>query len=76
VRDVLQRVVAAWADNDASAFANAFTRDVSFIVADGTYLSRRAALRSYMEKNFAAFPGTRVVASALDVKCINRQVES
>jgi hypothetical protein len=27
-----------------------------------------------MEKNFAAFPGTRVVASALDVKCINRQV--
>jgi uncharacterized protein (TIGR02246 family) len=74
VRDVPQRVVAAWADNDASAFANVFTRDVSFIVADGTYLKSRAELRAYMEKNFAAFPGTRVVARALDVKCINREV--
>jgi len=44
-RAVPQRVVDAWARNDAAALAAVFTRDTDFVIGDGTYLKagRRCA---------------------------------
>jgi uncharacterized protein (TIGR02246 family) len=52
VRDVLRRAYAAWADNDADAFAALYTDDAT-VVMPGVFHPDRAAIHSYMSAGFA-----------------------
>jgi uncharacterized protein (TIGR02246 family) len=74
VRDVPQRVIPAWANEDPDAFARVFTADASFIVpGQDTYLRSRKEIRSYMRELFAT-TDFRATAQALDVRCLSRDV--
>jgi uncharacterized protein (TIGR02246 family) len=52
IEDLLQQTVTAWTAHDADAFARLYTADASVILADGTYLRDREAVRAYMEAGF------------------------
>ena len=71
LRAVPQRVVAAWARNDALAFASVWAPDGELIIGDGTRLIGRAAIEAYMRRGYAGpMKGTRVTATALRVRCL------
>lgn len=75
---VPERVVAAWADNDAEALADVFTRDATFIVPgpdDGVFLHGRDEIRSYMARLFdGPIRGTTVNVRIDPVRCLSRDV--
>ena len=74
-RAVPQRVVDAWARNDAAALAAVFTRDTDFVIGDGTYLKGRAEVRAYVTAGFAGpLKGTRVTAHVFTVRFLKRDV--
>lgn len=75
VREVPERIVAAWAANDADAFAAIFTGDASFIVSTPNgYLTSREEIRAYMAAGFAGpLKGVRATADILDVRCLGPQ---
>lgn len=63
-----QRVVAAWANNDADAFAEVFTEDGSLIL-PGIYKTGREQIRSFMADGFAGpYQGTRVTGQPLELR--------
>jgi uncharacterized protein (TIGR02246 family) len=69
VQAVPGRVIAAWADNDADAFAAVFTEDGSMILPGDVYLTGRDAIRSYMTQAYAGpYQGSRVFGRPLAVK--------
>jgi uncharacterized protein (TIGR02246 family) len=75
VRDVPQRIVPTWANEDADAFARVFTTDPSMIIpGQDTYLRSRHEIRAYMRKIFAEYPPVRVTAKPLSVRCLSRDV--
>jgi uncharacterized protein (TIGR02246 family) len=60
VRDVLNGIVEAWADNDADAFARFYAEDTSVVLPGGVYHRNRDELRSYMAAAFTGpFKGSR-----------------
>lgn len=68
VQDVPRRIVAAWAGNDADAFAAAFTEDASLIL-PGTRLTGREEIRSFMAAAYAGpYKGTEVHGEPLAVR--------
>ncbi len=68
VRDVLERMYAAWADNDADAFAELYVEDAT-VVMPGTFHRGRAAVREYMAAAFAGpLKGSRAVDEPQDVR--------
>jgi uncharacterized protein (TIGR02246 family) len=68
VWSVSQRIVAAWADNDADAFAAVFAADGTLIL-PGVYHQGRGAIRQYMASAFAgALRGTRVTGQPIFVR--------
>jgi len=75
VHDVPQRIVAAWADNDAAAFAAVFTEDASLILPGNVYLTSREEIRAFMTEAFAGpYKGTRVFGTPLALKYLGDHV--
>jgi uncharacterized protein (TIGR02246 family) len=70
----LQRAWAAWDDNDADAFADAFVENGS-ILFDDDQLTDRDAIRGYLRDAFAGkFRGTRVAHDPIEVKILTPDV--
>lgn len=74
IQAVPGRIVAAWAQHDAAAFARVFAEDGSMIL-PGVYLTGREAIRDFMDQAFAgAYRGTRVTGTPIAVKPLAQDV--
>lgn len=62
IQDLLRRLYAAWADNDADAFASFYTPEAT-VVMPGVFHQGRATVREYMA---AAFDGPLKGSRGLD----------
>lgn len=70
VRAVIDRVYAAWADQDADAFVDSYAADATATLA-GSYLADREAIRTTMAAAFAGpLKGSRGVARVRDVRLL------
>lgn len=68
IRDLLTSLYAAWADNDAEAFAALYTENAT-VVMPGVFHQGRAAVREYMGAAFAGpLKGSRGVDEPQDVR--------
>lgn len=66
------RIVDAWAEHDATAFADVFTADGSMIL-PGVYRRGRAEVESYMGTAFQShLKGTRVTGQPLDMRFLGQ----
>lgn len=69
VREVPGRIMAAWAANDAEAFAAVFTEDATMILPGGVFVTGRDEIRSFMAAGYAGpYRGTRVFGEPVSVK--------
>ncbi|GLF98802.1 SgcJ/EcaC family oxidoreductase [Streptomyces yaizuensis] len=72
VGGVPERMMAAWAANDASALAGIFTEDGTMILPGDVFKKGRDEIRSFMADNYAGpFRGTSVFGAPLDVRFID-----
>jgi uncharacterized protein (TIGR02246 family) len=68
VRAVLDRVYAAWADNDADAFVASYAADATALL-PGSYLRDKEAIRATMAAVFAGpFKGSRGVHEVQSIR--------
>lgn len=75
VAKVPQRIVAAWAANDADAFAAACTEDATMILPGDVCLKSRDEIRRFMANAFAGpYKGTQVFGEPVTVKFLGDEV--
>ncbi|MFG2905129.1 SgcJ/EcaC family oxidoreductase [Kitasatospora sp. NPDC048286] len=72
---VPQRIVAAWAAQDADGFAEVFTEDATLILPGDVFLTSRQQIRAFMTQAFAGpFKGTRVTGEPVSVRPLAEDV--
>ncbi|GAA4630584.1 SgcJ/EcaC family oxidoreductase [Actinoallomurus vinaceus] len=72
VREVLDGIVAAWADNDAEAFAAFYTEDATVVLPGGVHHQGREELRAYMAAGFAGpVKGSRSIDRPENIRIID-----
>ena len=72
--DIMRRIVTAWADHDAEAFAAVFTEDATMIL-PGQYRKGRDQIRDFMAAGFAGpYRGTQVTGEPLDFRYLAEDV--
>ncbi|WP_433386162.1 SgcJ/EcaC family oxidoreductase [Micromonospora sp. KLBMP9576] len=68
------RIVAAWAEQDADAFGAVFVEDGTMIL-PGLFLKGRDNIVGFMREAFAGpYRGTRVTGQPIDVRILNSEV--
>lgn len=71
VREVIDGIYAAWADNDADAFAALYLEDAS-VIQPGIYKDSREIVRTSMAAAFAGpLKGSTVIDAPLSVRFLN-----
>ncbi|WP_329087337.1 SgcJ/EcaC family oxidoreductase [Streptosporangium sp. NBC_01469] len=71
VREVPQRVISAWADNDPDAFAAVFAADATMVLSGGVFAAGRDQIRAFMASAFEGpYRGTRVAGQPISARFI------
>jgi len=71
VREVLDRMVQAWADNEAAAFAGLYSDDATVVLPGGVFHKGRGAIENYMAMGFGGpLKGTKGVDEPEDVRVL------
>jgi len=70
-----QKMIAAWAENDADAFADIFTEDATLILPGDVHLTSRDEIRAFMKRAYAGpYAGTKVIGRPLSVRRLSSSV--
>src|SRR3954447_23681924 len=74
VAAVPQRIVAAWAENDAEAFSKVFTEDGTMALPGGVFAQGRDDIKGFMAAGYAGpYRGTRVHSDPVDVRFLGEE---
>ncbi|MGN9910211.1 SgcJ/EcaC family oxidoreductase [Phytohabitans sp. LJ34] len=74
VAEVPGRIIAAWADNDATAFAKVFTDDATMILPGGVFVEGRDGIEAFMARGYAGpYKGTKVHGEPISVKFLGAE---
>lgn len=75
VRDALDGVLAAWADNDGNAFAERFGEAATIVTVEGLYAKGREPIRSLLTMLYAGpFKGSKVFQEVEDIRFVGDDV--
>jgi uncharacterized protein (TIGR02246 family) len=75
VANVIQRIVEAWAKNDAEAFAATFTPDATMVLPGDVFQQGRENIQAFMTAGYAGpYRGTKVTGQPLSARFINQDV--
>lgn len=75
VQDVPARFVAAWAANDADAFASVCAEDATMVLPGDVFLRSRREIRDFMAAGFSGdYKGTRVTGTPVSVRFLSPDV--
>ncbi|HLX47997.1 MAG TPA: SgcJ/EcaC family oxidoreductase [Streptosporangiaceae bacterium] len=74
-KQVMQRIMDAWADHDGDAFAAVFTQDASLVLPGNVYLKNQEEIRRYMAAGFAGpYKGTQVTGVPVNVRFLRPDI--
>lgn len=75
IAGVPQRIIAAWANNDADGFAEVFTENATLILPNDVYLTSREQIRAFMKAAFAGpYKGTKVFGEPVGLQVLSGDV--
>jgi uncharacterized protein (TIGR02246 family) len=75
IRDLFDRFVQAWADNDPAAYVACFTADADYVSFDGTRTEGRAAMHHHFDQLFrGVLAGSRLVGDIESIRLVTSDV--